>query len=226
MCLREKIFKENHLKSNKKSNNNDNENALLVYLEKNRKTEFLNYLERKSFEYKPTGPIHASSCNWVYVFLDTKKYIIGKPGIDFASKRYLKHAVLIEEFKAIYSIYLVSKNLNNEYVDFLNQKYKHYSVLCFSKTAAIKHIIHSIKLRFSISSVITHLICKYYYSNYNSYSKYKKKVILCLIKFHNYSREGALKDYAEYENEIVEDYKNKEKMLSPIAEATLISMNF
>lgn len=79
-------------------------NVLLVYYG-NEKTgeidKFYNLLNKEGYKRKLTGLINAPDMKWVYIFFDTKEYIVGKPGISF-SKTYIDHAITITDFRMIY----------------------------------------------------------------------------------------------------------------------------
>ncbi|MDO5413954.1 MAG: hypothetical protein Q4F78_00690 [Bacillota bacterium] len=79
--------------------------AVLVYDDSLRgfhASDFKKYLEQEGFE--KWYPAHNYDMPWIYVNLNSKVYARGMPGIGMVSP-FGKHAVTIEEFKAIYNIY-------------------------------------------------------------------------------------------------------------------------
>ena len=123
--------------------------VLLVYYGKEEEEsikEFLNDLRKDGFSCKITGPINSHDCPWAYIYLNSKKFIIGKPGIDFAPKRYIKHSILINDFKYIYDIYCKAGTLNNKKIYSYVKKYKHYSIFCYSLKEDISHRIKMVRL--------------------------------------------------------------------------------
>ena len=113
----------------------ERKNVLLVYFAKDNErkiNEFVTFIRKEGFNCKLTGPVNAPDCPWIFVNLYKKEFIIGKPGIDFASKRYIKHALLIDEFEIIYSIYKEINTLDDERIYELVKKYNNYSILYFN----------------------------------------------------------------------------------------------
>ncbi len=216
-----------HYTAMRKRVQKERENVLLVYYGKEddkKVTDFYNYLRSKGFNGKITGPINSPDCPWVYVFLEKKEFKIGKPGIDFASKRYIKHAILIDEFKSIYDIYCKTNILDNNDIYALVKKYNKYSIFCFNSKENSNMKIKRIKSY--IISKIRHLKLKYYYNRYKSYEDYKNKVLLCMVKYNGYpNKKGALVDYDYYEKELYDEFiRHKES--PPSSTAYFISMGF
>ena len=199
--------------------------VLVVYYgkEEDRNIEdFLNDLKEKGFSFKITGPINSHDCPWAYIYLNSKKIIIGKPGIDFAPKRYIEHSILINDFKYIYNIYCKVGTLDNKEIYSFMKKYKHYSIFCYSFKEDLFHKINIFRLH--VHTIINSAIYKCYYDIYIGYKGYKKKVLICMMKFQGYkNKEEALNDYKFYEDEILEDFKNK-KQMKPASMACYIRM--
>ncbi|MCR5185649.1 MAG: hypothetical protein K6D97_00840 [Clostridia bacterium] len=202
-------------------------NVLLVYYEKEEEkniADFYKYLRSEGFNGELTGPINSPDCPWVYVFIEKKEFKVGKPGIDFAPKRYIEHAVLIDEFKLIYDIYHKTKTLDDSSIYALVEKYKKYSIFCFNSKENINNKIKRIKN--NITAKISNIKFKYYYNRYSTYEEYKNKVLLCMVKYNGYpNREGAMIDYKCYEEELFEEFINH-KESNPSSTAYYISMGF
>ena len=204
-------------------------NVLLVYYG-NEDTEtinaFFHYLKKEKFENKMTGPINAPATKWVFVFLDTKKYIIGKPGVNF-SKTYIGHSILISEFMIVYSLFTLTNSLDNKVVKNLIEKYKDYSVFCFNRKEDLKHRlwIYKWNIRSKIKSIINTLEQDFYYNKYNNYEEYKRKVIASLVHIHKYSKKLAEKEYENYEKLLYDEFINN-KESKPVVVASMIELGF
>lgn len=92
---------------------------------------FFDFIRKDGFECRMTGPINSPDCPWVFMYLDKKEFVVGKPGVEFASERYIEHAVLINDFKDIYEIYKNTHTLNDKQVYELIKKYENNSIFCF-----------------------------------------------------------------------------------------------
>ena len=201
-------------------------NVVLVYYgkESSEKVDsFFDFLKKEGFERKTTGPINSSSCPWVYVLFNKKQFIIGKPGIDFKSKRAITHSILIDEFMEAYNDYKNTGKISNDLIDSVNKKYKGLSIFCFNKKEEAEHKKSIQKAK--VAETISKLKFKYYYNKYNSYEEYKEKVIICLMEFHNMSRGGALEEYKIYENKLKKDF-DEDKEYNPSTAATYIAMGY
>lgn len=118
----------------KNSVGEERKNVLVVYYGKESKGKikaFFYFIRKDGFECRMMGPINSPDCPWVFVYLDKKEFIVGKPGVEFASERYIEHAVLINEFKTIYEIYKNVHTLNDKQIYEMMKKYDSNSVLCF-----------------------------------------------------------------------------------------------
>ena len=157
------------------------------------------------------------------MFFNKKKFIIGKPGIDFGSKRAITHSILIDEFMMAYNDYKNIGKISNDVIDAVNKKYKGLSIFCFNKKEEADHK-KSVK-KAKVEETMKNLKFKYYYNKYNSYEEYKEKIIICLMEFHNMSRGGALEEYKLYENELKKKFDEK-KEYNPSTAATYIAMGY
>lgn len=223
--IEEKIKQKDIEIQTRKINTSIKPNVLLVYYGNEKDNEINNFfklLEKENFKRKLTGPINSPNMKWVYVFFDTKEYIIGKPGINF-SKTYIDHAITLTDFRMIYYIYLRTHSLNNYYTKRLSKKYKYYPKFCFSLADSIKHKIWSLKS--NIINKTQTLKIDLFYNKYNSYEEYKEKTILSLMHFHKYSRFNAEEKYKKYEEELFEKFINKKEYL-PVTAAFYIDAKF
>ena len=67
-------------------------------------TEIFKWLKSNGFRAHPKSGIWGSGCNWAFINIYNKIYILGRPGVAYASV-INNHAITIEEFKTIYEIY-------------------------------------------------------------------------------------------------------------------------
>ena len=71
--------------------------------------EFVKYLHEEGFEKWSKSKGHFDGVDWIYVNINSKVYAYGMPGIA-VTKAFGNHAVSINEFKMIYSIYKKYEN--------------------------------------------------------------------------------------------------------------------
>lgn len=104
----------------------DTKNVIIVYYGGKTKNEDMKklcqYLTDNKFNLYLTGPLEFGSCPWLFINLDNKIMVLGKPGVKFAEP-YIKHAVLINEFIQVNEFYKKYKTLNNDIVNRIIRKY-------------------------------------------------------------------------------------------------------
>lgn len=67
-------------------------------------TDIFKWLKSQGFRAASKSGIWGSGCNWAFINMYNKIYILGRPGVAYASV-INDHAITIEEFKTIYEIY-------------------------------------------------------------------------------------------------------------------------
>ncbi|MBO4745902.1 MAG: hypothetical protein J5613_02435 [Alphaproteobacteria bacterium] len=67
-------------------------------------SDIFKWLKSNGFRAASKSGIWGGGCNWAFINMYNKIYILGRPGVGYASP-INNHAITIEEFKTIYEIY-------------------------------------------------------------------------------------------------------------------------
>lgn len=83
-------------------------------------TDIFKWLKSNGFRAASKSAIWGSGCNWAFINIYNKIYILGRPGVCYA-KVINNHAITIKEFKTIYEIY--SKYLGKDIFVFHEKRF-------------------------------------------------------------------------------------------------------